>query len=100
MTTEGQLYTTETGLAELRYPGNEMILVARAEITDQYGVDVDSINISPAQGWSARTVVDGKYEWRKTVAHETPFGIKTENITVSAQIIRIKKRISYICQQM
>ena len=85
MTTEGQLYTTETGLAELRYPGNEMILVARAEITDQYGVDVDSINISSAQGWSARTVVDGKYEWRKTVAHETPFGIKTESITVSAQ---------------
>ena len=82
MTTEGN-----NGSTELKYPGDSLTIVVRAEITDA-GSDVNVGTVQLTNAGILHGLVDGKYEWRKTVtwsnAVELPL-IVTESVSVQAE---------------
>ena len=92
MSTEGNNNSTE-----LKYPIDSLTIVVRAEITDAgSGIDVDTFNLTGASGYSSLGLVNGKYEWRKTVTwsnlEQLPRNI-TESISIEASDNDENKRI-------
>ena len=84
MSTEGNNNSTE-----LKYPGDNLTIVVRAEITDAGSdVNVGTVQLTGASGYSSLGLVNGKYEWRKTVtwtnAQTLPRNV-TESISVQAE---------------
>lgn len=84
MTTEGN-----NGSTELKYPGDNLTIVVRAEITDAGSdVNVGTVQLVGASGYSSLGLVNGKYEWRKTVTWSNSVQlplIVTESVSVQAE---------------
>lgn len=83
MSTEGN-----NGSTELKYPGDTLTIVVSAEITGAgSGVDVNTVELTGANGYTSLGLVQGKYTWTKLVTwfDEQPNTNVTENISIQSK---------------
>ena len=73
----------------MKYPGDNLTIVVRAEITDAGSdVNVGTVQLVNASGYTSLGLVNGKYEWRKTATWSNSVQlplIVTESVSVQAE---------------